>query len=432
MSGRRTWAPLPLAVALLLAVALPSCAESSDEEPGAAAEQTRAGTPPAFETPPVLKAADVLPAELQKGPDFHVAPEVRSDGFMNHYLLKTTWGDLHVVSTPLLRKRVRETAAIRELEDISRTEEFAHAAGENLSAAGRGAKKLVKHPVESAKSASSGVKRLFGKAKGRASAEQASETEDESWKQTVGYSQKKRELAVRIGVDVYSHNPQLQEALDDMAWVDWSGKMAGRLGLAVVPGAAGAALSITKTNEKFQHIDPTQPPGVVRDGNRAKLTALGMPSDSIGRFIGDTTLSPTEQSLVVASLDTIDGAEGREAVLDFAAAAPDPDVAAFVVLQAMMYAQYHEEEQPIVRFEGVGPRLVARTADGGAVAIHPMDHLYWTEDAAEMMELLNADLGDAPHKLAWLGGVASERTRQGLASAGWELRENALSELLPE
>jgi hypothetical protein len=215
-----------------------------------------------------------------------------------------------------------------------------------------------------------------------------------------------------------------------MAWVDWSGKMAGRMVLAVVPGAAGAALSISKTNEKFQRIDPTLPPGAVRDANRRKLSALGFPSESIDRFIGDTTLSPTEQSLVVASLEQIEGAEGRDAFLDYAARAPGGDVATFVVLQAVMYAQYHQEEQPIVRFQGAGTRLLARTGDGTALGIHPADHFYWTEELASLLNSVNPSLENAPRKLLWLGGTTSERAREELEAAGWELREHAIEQLL--
>jgi hypothetical protein len=62
----------------------------------------------------------------------------------------------------------------------------------------------------------------------------------------------------------------------------------------------------------------------------------------------------------------------------------------FVVLQAVMYARYHQDEQAIVRFQGVGPRLVARTADGSALVMQPHDRLYWTDDLQRPPTVLRA------------------------------------------
>ncbi len=37
-----------------------------------------------FETPPLLKASEALPSEMQRGESFVVQEQVRNDGFMNH------------------------------------------------------------------------------------------------------------------------------------------------------------------------------------------------------------------------------------------------------------------------------------------------------------------------------------------------------------
>ena len=328
-----------LVVALLLGWVSSACAEAEEtpagsspvaSEPAGAAppvasDPVARAEPPAFETPPVLKAGDVLPAALRKGADFRVAPDVHNDGFMNRYQLKTSWGKLAVVSTPLLRKRVRETAAIRQLEDMSKSEEFAQAVGGVGQGVARGAANLVTDPVDTVSRAASGVGKVFGMAKKSITSKEGSDAEDERWKQATGYSQMKRDLAKQLGVDVYSRNPQLQKALDDMAWAGWSGGMAAGLALMAVPGGAGVAVSISKNTDLFHRIDVSQPPGVIRDSNRRKLAAIGIPAASIDRFIGDSTLSPTQQSLVVVSLESMKGTGGRGAFLDFAARAPDGD-----------------------------------------------------------------------------------------------------------
>jgi hypothetical protein len=186
---------------------------------------------------------------------------------------------------------------------------------------------------------------------------------------------------------------------------------------------------VSKNTDLLNRIDVTRPPSEIRQDNRRKLAAMGIPAGSIDRFLDDSTLSPTEQSLIVVALEEMKTTEGRGTFLDFAAAVPDADVASFAVLQATLYSRYHTSQAPLARFQGIGPRLVARTDDGSVVAIHPTDHLFWTESLAAIADSVEAQLADAPHRLLWVGGRASDAARQGLAARGWELREGALEAL---
>jgi hypothetical protein len=422
-----------LSMAALLIVACGN--EPSDAAPEAVAspEVSAPAEPPAFETPPALEASEILPAELLKGPDFSVAPKVHNDGFMNRFMLRTTWGNLQVVSTPLLRKRVHETRALRKIDELSKSKEFAQGVGEAGKGALRGARNLVTDPVDTVSSAASGVGKLFGMAKSGVSGDdQQSKTEDARWKQAAGYSQTKRDYAAEMGIDVYSRNPLLQKALDDLAWAGWAGGVTGGLAMMAIPGGAGIAVSVSKNTDLFNRIDVTRPPSEVRKANRAKLTAMGIPAAAVDRFIDDSKFSPTEQSIITVSLEDMKGTEGRGAFLAFATAAPDQDVAHFALLQARMYAQYHRKHEPLARFQRIGARLVARTADGSVVAIHPTDYLFWTEALAGIVGNVSPELDDAPSKTLWVGIRASDAARRGLAANGWELREGALEALLPD
>jgi hypothetical protein len=406
---------------------------SASPDVSAAPEVSAPPAPPAFETPPVLEASEILPAELVKGADFSVDPKVHNDGFMNRFLLRTSWGNLEVVSTPLLRKRVHEARALRHIDELSKSKEFAANLGEAGKGALRGAKNLVTAPVDTVSGAASGVGKLFGMAKAGVSGDdRQSETEDTRWKQATGYSQTKRNYAKEMGIDVYSRNPLLQKALDDLAWAGWAGGVTGGLAMMAIPGGAGIAVSVSKNTDLLNRIDVTRPPSEVRKDNRAKLTAMGMPAAAVGRFIDDSSFSPTEQSIITVSLEDMNGTEGRGDFLAFATAAPDPDVARFALLQARMYAQYHRKHEPIERFQRFGARLVARTADGSVVVLHPTDYLFWTEALAGIGGGVTPQLGDAPGKLLWVGIRASDAARKGLAANGWEVREGELEALLPD
>ena len=46
-----------------------------------------------FETPPVLQASDLAPRELLWGPRFHVEPEVRTDGLLAKFMIRSDFGE---------------------------------------------------------------------------------------------------------------------------------------------------------------------------------------------------------------------------------------------------------------------------------------------------------------------------------------------------
>ena len=78
-------------MAVLLLVACGDAPSDAAPEAAASPEVSAPAEPPAFETPPTLEASEILPAELVKGADFSVDAKVHNDGFMNRFMLRTTW-----------------------------------------------------------------------------------------------------------------------------------------------------------------------------------------------------------------------------------------------------------------------------------------------------------------------------------------------------
>ena len=61
-----------------------------------------------YENSAVLKAAEIFPPDVLSGPDHRVEATVKNDGFLNHYVLQSTYGTYEVVSGFLLKKRVHQ------------------------------------------------------------------------------------------------------------------------------------------------------------------------------------------------------------------------------------------------------------------------------------------------------------------------------------
>src|SRR3954462_11289949 len=77
-----------------------------------------------FETPPVLNAAQLLPAQSVAGPDFKVENAVTNDGFMNHYQITSPFGKFDANSDAEAVKRVHEIGAIGKLKKLESSDEF--------------------------------------------------------------------------------------------------------------------------------------------------------------------------------------------------------------------------------------------------------------------------------------------------------------------
>ena len=114
----------------------------------------------ADEPDPTLKASAILtPAQL-KGPNHTVAEAVTTPGFFHVFSVTSTFGTFEAEGTSQVAMRMREIAALAALNDVSKTEVFAMAAGASVVKAGTGVVNAVSSPVDTAKGVGGGLKRV--------------------------------------------------------------------------------------------------------------------------------------------------------------------------------------------------------------------------------------------------------------------------------
>jgi hypothetical protein len=92
-----------------------------------------AQAPAGYETEPVLNAKDLATPELLKGPHFTVDPKVPVKGFLERFTIRSTYGTFMANGLRMLPIRVNEVEAIAKLDELSRTKEFAEAAGKAVA-----------------------------------------------------------------------------------------------------------------------------------------------------------------------------------------------------------------------------------------------------------------------------------------------------------
>jgi hypothetical protein len=379
-----------------------------------------------YEKPPVFEAKRILPAKLLKSPYHSVGSKVLNDGQMNQYTIKSKFGTVTADSTAELKIRVDEMRALAAMERVSNSEQFTRQLKEGGKNVVAGAKALVTRPVDTVTGAIAGIGALAGRAGDALMGDPPSDAEDSGIEKVIGFSSIKRDYAAEFHIDPYSTNPLLQKRLEEIAWYGYSGKITASAVSAAIPGGVGVFVSAAKTSDWLEGIPVQTPPSELRKANREKLAGMGVSTDVIDLFLGNTVYSPVLQTKLVQALARMNGTADRSNFVKFAVLARNGNVAFFRARQAEMYANLNKI-MPVERFVKVGTNAAARLADGTVVFCLPMDYLAWTENNARLAEALDRQvkaLPDVRGKEIRIAGGISKNARKALEDLGWKVLDN--------
>jgi hypothetical protein len=79
-----------------------------------------AQAPAEYETPVLLQASTLLPADQRQGPSHRVRDLVATDGYMAHFQIDSDFGTFEAIGVPQVKVRIAEINAIRTLVDSIR------------------------------------------------------------------------------------------------------------------------------------------------------------------------------------------------------------------------------------------------------------------------------------------------------------------------
>ncbi len=392
-----------------------------------------------FEIPVDLSAAKILSPKLLSGDHHKVDDVVRSDGYLNYYVLRSDYGDFEVASTMLLAVRVREVEALATLDDVSKTGVFLKAAANAGVGQLTSIKQFATHPIESVTGIPKGIGRMFkrysrqaGEAvdaskefvagdddegeEGDDSSEDDSNAALDLTESYFGVSGAERAWAQELGTDPYTSNATLKAAIKQVAWADRLGRFGMKF--ASIPEIPGADI-IGEVNDVVWSKDPYE----LADLNREHLSSMGASDELIEAYLSNPHMSPTQLTYLTAAISELEGAAGRVGIV-LQALGPDTEAeVGFFVKSVTMLAWFHLNKKALaeVLTDAVVPRGVAE--DGTVVVLFATDYIYWTETvagAAEVYGSLRADEPDRKLEL-WLLGGASERTLAKCAALGIEV-----------
>ncbi len=384
-----------------------------------------------FEAPVVLSAS-VLLGEDAVGPSHRVRESVPTDGYMAHFSIDSDFGDMQVVGTELARVRIHELAAIRKLLEVSRSDLFAEGMRRSIEQPVAAVKNIAKDPVGSVKAVPRTVGHFFQKigqtvenaaANSRDRRERGEDSQvgagiGSAAKGLIGFEAARLECARQLGVDPYSDNERLQQEIDRISWVFFSGGLPLRIGAMAISGGASMALTATKVvglPDEIYSLTPSE----LALRNQQDLAVMGVPEDQIRRFLSNEALSITLRVSIIRSLKALGNLRGSAAVAEVAANCETRRQVEFLNQALILLARQQQSGKSRYSSLEVVGRLPGAIDETGVLQISaPVDYVSWTPEVAEFARREDL-IGRKPTLL--LGGGATERTRSELKALGWTL-----------
>jgi len=386
-----------------------------------------------YEDPPVVNAADLLPASALSGPGFSVQPQVPTNGAMGQYTIvadasvfRGDAGTYYIESLDMLKIRLSEIPAIAQLENISETGVFANALASSAERPVTDAANMVMHPMDTVTGLPSGVGQLFGRVSlgagqiassashsfgsGQAAGEAGTATLT-----ALGYDQVRRDLARKLHVDPYTSDPILTKKLNKVAWVMFSARMTVDTAMMAVPGS----MIITSVEFTDDLVYQTPKADLILLVQK-KLKNIGLSQEEIVAFTSNTAIPLSLQVTAVKNLEALGNIPGRHAAAVALGNVMTEYQARFLVTSLHMLDQWSQQQSPItiVRAPGV---LVARDQNGTTILPAPVDYVSWTQRIAGFAT--DPNLMAQQNRVLWITGKMTPLARQQLAANGWNVRE---------
>jgi hypothetical protein len=229
----------------------------------------------AFEELPELKASEILKPELLKGPHHVVREPVPTASGMNQFTIDSDFGVFEVDGNEMLLQRLKEIDAIARLREVSRTDQFKNSLVAAAKSPLNSAKNTARDPAQAISNVPKGIMKFLGRAKETVENVGKGDGEGNRMKDAIGYSDKKRQIALQMGIDPYSTNAILQKQLDDVAWASWAGGFTFSVATFPISGPIGAALTVTNLNSTVEDLLREKSPSELEQINRATFRAMG-------------------------------------------------------------------------------------------------------------------------------------------------------------
>lgn len=400
-----------------------------------------------FDVPGSVKASDTLPANFLSNEHFTIREEVTGFDGLNLFTVDTEYGSFEIWGEPMLRVRLQEFVAWKTLLKTSSLSSGAQAIGRTAFRPVDGLLMAFAHPITTIEGVPLGISRMFkdiGRdlvavaefVSGQESEDSAGslnrETDDQTGKVTdsvealVGVNGAYRRWAQKAGVNPYTSNPALKDELNRLAKPDaYLSASTWLLG----PDIVGRLGIVSKVSRSVYE----KPWEEIVEDNRKLLSEMGVGDQQIKMFFDHDFINLSLMTLMVESLNELEGVEGRPLVINQAILL-DTEAEAIWFAECLLMAQwFHVNEASIAKMLPDTLVPVALTKDHRVIAFSAADYAYWTEEAAIIIAGFTSQYSKySDRREAWIADQASPRFIEGMRKSGWTVRSGLRSTVLPE
>jgi len=387
-----------------------------------------------YEKQGTLNASSFLSKELLKGKYHSVEEKVHTDGLYNHYRVESPFGTWKITSTISLKILVNELHAIAEMKKVETDDtaiESLKQSGENTVT---GVKNLFNDPQGSLEGAASGVSSLFNRASQTIGKRQATDAEDGSFEQLIGYSKAKGEIATRFGVNVYSRNQVLGEELSRLAKANYLGGLGVGVATSFVPGVGGLVLTTSGTTRLLNEAINTTPAPQLWLDNKNKLLKIGVNQDTVELFLNNPVFSPAMQTVMVAALESMKTVQNRALYIKIALQANTYDMAKLITETTVLTAGYNKNIAPLKTVTPLARLACGVKKNGDLVLTLPTDYIIWSERVANTANIIAEKLAQSKGSEVeiWTLGDMSTKARSEIEKQGWKIHTRVGPKLIPK
>src|SRR5215472_1131234 len=380
-----------------------------------------------FEELPELQASEILKPEFLKGQYFAVRDPVPTGSGMNQFTIDSDFGVFEADGNEMLLQRLKEIDAIARLQDVSRTDEFKKSLLAAAKSPLNSAKNIARDPAQAISNVPKGIMKFLGRAKETVgNVGKGGGGDGDRMKDAIGYSDKKRKIALEMGIDPYTTNTVLQKQLDDVAWASWAGGFSFSVATLPISGAAGAALTVTNVNSTVEDLLHEKTPAELEQINRATFRGMGASASDIDRILHGGAFTPTQATMFAIHLKSLKNVANRGAFVKAAAEKSTTEAdALFCVYTAALMNQIHEK-MPIARIVMLRDFPICVAKDGTIIVALQWDYAAWTSGAAgftDEVQKFAGKSGQGAHVSVDLSGEVSPRLRQELEQRGMTVQD---------
>jgi len=382
-----------------------------------------------FEELPELKASEILKPEFFQGPHFAVRDPVPTSAGVNQFTIDSDFGVFEADGNEMLLQRLKEIDAIARLDEVSRTDAFKKSLTDAAKSPLNSARNIARDPAQAISNVPKGLMKFLGRAK--ESVENVGKGggdigDGSRMKDAIGYSDKKRKIALEMGIDPYTTNTALQKQLDDLAWASWAGGFSFSVATLPIGGAGGAALTVTGVNSTVEDLLHEKTPSELEQINRSTFRAMGASASDIERILKGGAFTPTQATAFAVHLNALKGVANRGAFVKTAAEKSTTEAdALFCVYTAALMDQINQKT-PIARIVRLGDFPICIAKDGTIIVSLQWDYAAWTAGAASFtddVQKLAGKSGQNAHISVDLSGEVSPRLREELEKRGMTIQD---------